>query len=75
MTPSLVALIATPGLATEDPIEGSGPAPMRPSVLLQQMSGSRRQARTTVGPWPSDATARQQGDRQIPNHEEVERSA
>ena len=51
---SLAVLIATPGPATEAPVEESGPALQRPSAPLQYMSGSRCRAPSTLGPWPSE---------------------
>jgi len=48
----LVELIATAGLATDAPDEGSGPA-HRGRARLQHMSGSRVQvARHPLGGWP-----------------------
>ena len=50
--PGLADLIATAGLATDDPYEGSGPARIEGLVRLQHMSGSRCRALALLGPWP-----------------------
>jgi hypothetical protein len=43
-SPGLADLIATAGLATDDPYEGSGPAPAGVLAWSQHMSGSHRLA-------------------------------
>jgi len=44
VSPGLPDLIATAGLATDDPHEGSGLARLMGSALLQHMNGSRCRA-------------------------------
>ena len=54
MSSGLVRLIATAGLATDAPDEGSEPAQSRGRARLQHMSGSRRQdCSASLGPWLS----------------------